>query len=310
MSNLQEHHTASKKLIVIGGPTAAGKTGVAIQLAQAFQTEILSADSRQIFRELNIGTAKPTDNELNCVPHHFINTCSIADSFTAFDFEREALAVLDKLFQSHEFVICVGGTGLYLKALLHGFDPVPDVSSETVAQLEQQLKQHGTEVIFKQLIEHDPVYAERVDKNNPHRIIRALSVCLETGKPFSSFLSGSPKPRFFKSLCINLTWPRELLYERINSRVDEMVEKGLELEARQFLDFRDLQALQTVGYSEFFEFFDGHIDREEAIRRIKRNSRRYAKRQMTWFRNQGEWRMMDAQDPNLIDQIKQLANKY
>ena len=276
------------KLLYIAGPTASGKTSLAIALAKHFKTEIISCDSRQFYREMNIGTAVPTAEELKQVPHHFVQHLSIHDPYSVGDYTRDALALLPQLFQAHEVVIMVGGSGMYADAVMYGLDEFPEVDPAIRPQLTAIYQQEGIEVLQDLLREHDIRHYHIVDKQNPHRLIRALEISLSAGKPYSSFLGKKQIPDFFTSKTVVIDWEREQLYERINQRVDLMVEAGLEEEARGLLEHQQLNALQTVGYREWFSHFNGHWDREKAIEEIKKNSRRYAKRQTTWFRRSTE----------------------
>lgn len=289
-----------KFLIVVGGPTASGKTAMAIRLAQHFGTEILSADSRQFFREMNIGTAKASAQELQAVPHHFINSLSIEQDYSVGDYERDALALLAKLYQTHQVVILAGGSSLYIKALCEGLDEFPEVPAEVRDAVENLYQQAGIEALQAELAQVDPLYFEQVDRANPQRLIRAISVYRASGQPFSSFRTQAAEPRFFTPIYIWLDTPREVLYERINQRVDLMLAAGLETEARNLYPQRQLNALQTVGYQEFFDCFDGTISHAAAIELIKRNSRRYAKRQGTWMRRDGFW---ETFAPSQYDEI-------
>ena len=276
------------KLLYIAGPTASGKTSLAIALAKHFKTEIISCDSRQFYREMNIGTAVPTAEELKQVPHHFVQHLSIHDPYSVGDYTRDALALLPQLFQAHEVVIMVGGSGMYADAVMYGLDEFPEVDPAIRPQLTAIYQQEGIEVLQDLLREHDIRHYHIVDKQNPHRLIRALEISLSAGKPYSSFLGKKQIPDFFTSKTVVIDWEREQLYERINQRVDLMVEAGLEEEARGLLEHQQLNALQTVGYREWFSHFNGQWDREKAIEEIKKNSRRYAKRQTTWFRRSTE----------------------
>ncbi len=278
-----------KHLIVIGGATATGKTAAAIQVARHFGTEILSADSRQFYREMSIGTAIPTTEELAQVPHHFINSLSVTEVYSVGDFEVQALSLLEKLYETQDVAVLVGGSGLFIRALCEGLDEFPDVLNEAVQTLEAQLKQSGIEALQAELKQLDPVYFEQVDLNNPHRLIRALSVCRACGKPFSSFRTQKKKQRFFSPIYVRMEVERPVLYEKINFRVDEMMRLGLLEEAHALYPLRHLNALQTVGYQELFSFFDGKCSLEQAVENIKQNSRRYAKRQSTWFRKDAHW---------------------
>ncbi len=271
-------------LIVIAGPTASGKTSLGIQLSQHFNAPILSADSRQFYKEMSIGTAKPTHDELNAAPHHFIDTLSIQDDYSVGDYEKDAITLLDKKFSKNNIAILLGGSGLYIKAVLEGLDVFPEVKESIKNYYIQLHLKEGVEVLQNELKEKDPIFYQKVDIQNPHRLIRALSVIKASGKPFSNFQNQEKKNRNFEPIIINLQWEREELYKRINDRVDLMMENGQLEEARSLFHLKDLNALQTVGYQELFEFFDQKISLVEAIELIKRNSRRYAKRQMTWFR--------------------------
>lgn len=280
-----------KKLIVIGGATASGKTALAIRLAQHFGTEILSADSRQFYREMSIGTAKPDEQELAAAKHHFIDFLSVADNYSVGDFERDALARLDKIFQEKELAILVGGSGLYLRAVCEGLDKFPDISPETKKKVEEEERTGGLLWLQQELARLDPQHFARVDQQNPARLRRALEVCLETDQSYSSFLGqGSRQSRGFQPIYIYLDWPRPVLYARIEARVDQMIQDGLEEEARRLLPFRDRSPLRTVGYEEFFDYFDGNLSLAETIEKIKQHSRNYAKRQVTWFSKHGDWK--------------------
>lgn len=298
---------STKKLIVIAGPTAIGKTAAAVKLAQQLKTEIISADSRQFYREMSIGTAKPNAEELTQAKHHFIDSHSITELFTVGDFEKEVLQLLDELFKTHDQVIMVGGSGLFIQAVTQGFDDLPAANSEIRQQLNQKLVQKGIEYLQAKLKEADPDYYDQVDLNNPQRLIRALEVFEATGKPFSSYRKASIKTRSFESIKITLDLPREELYDRINCRVDIMVKQGLVEEVRSLLPYRHMNALNTVGYSELFDYFDGKTDLDTAISLIKQNTRRFAKRQLTWFRKDKDMKWMMADNPNLIDEITKLS---
>ena len=293
----------AKKLIVIAGPTAVGKTAAAIKLALQLNTEIISADSRQFYREMSIGTAKPDAEELAQVKHHFVDSHSITENFTVGDFEKEALRLLDQLFKTHDQVIMVGGSGLFIQAVTQGFDDLPAANPTIREKLNGELTEKGILHLQSRLKEVDLNYYNRVDLNNPQRLIRALEVFEATGKPFSSYRKAATNTRQFKSIKIALNLPREQLYDRINRRVDLMIEQGLIEEVRSFLTYRHLNALNTVGYSELFDYFDGTTDLDTAINLIKQNTRRFAKRQLTWFRKDKDMKWMTADAPNLIDEI-------
>jgi tRNA dimethylallyltransferase len=270
-------------LVVILGPTGIGKTRLTIELAKEFQTEILSADSRQFYRELKIGTASPTPEELSEASHHFIGHISIADYYNASMYETEALELLEKLFDLKNPIFLTGGSGLYIDSLCNGIDDLPQVDQEVRKQWQHKFEEKGLDYLQQELLRFDPVHYEKVDLNNPKRVLKALEVCQITGKPYSSFLTQPKKKRDFVLLKIGLTMDREDLYHRINLRVDEMIEKGLVKEAEILYPSRHLNALNTVGYKELFDYFDGNSTLEKAIELIKRNSRHYAKRQLTWF---------------------------
>ena len=274
----------TSKLLYIAGPTASGKTDLAIALAQHFNTEIVSCDSRQFFQEMRIGTAVPSEAELAEVPHHFIQHLSITDNYSVGDFGREALEKLQGLFQKYETVIMVGGSGLYADAVMQGLDEFPETDPAIRTQLTAIYQQEGIEILKDLLQEHDLKHYQVVDKNNPNRLIRALEICLSSGKPYSSFLGKKTTPDFFTSQTIVIDWERESLYNRINQRIDLMLEQGLKAEAKGLYAQKALNALQTLGYREWFAHFDGKWDETKAIEEIKKNSRRYAKRQSTWFR--------------------------
>ena len=299
-----------KHLIVITGATASGKTSLAIQLANHFQTEILSADSRQFFKEMNIGTAKPTLEELKQAKHHFIDTLSIHDEYNVGEYERDAGVLLKELFQKHDTVIMAGGSGLYIKAVCEGLDHFPKVDDKFRTELRQLVEEKGIEVLQEELKELDPVYYNEVDLQNPQRVIRALEICRGTGKAYSSFRTSTDAERPFKTTKIAIKWEREQLYDRINRRVDLMLEAGLEQEAKSLFPFKHLNSLQTVGYKEWFDYFDNKTDREEAIRLIKRNTRRYAKRQMTWLRRESDIHYFEANDLAGIKKLVVPSNSF
>ncbi len=297
-----------KTLIVIAGPTAVGKTVVAIKLAQQLKTEIISADSRQFYREMSIGTAKPSDEELAAVKHHFINSHSITESFSVGDFEKQCLQSLEELFKKHDQIIMAGGSGLFIQAITKGFDELPVANAETRERLNQELAEKGIEFLQEKLKTADPDYYRQVDLNNPQRLVRALEVFETTSKPFSSYRKAVANKRAFRVIEIGLDLPRELLYQRINQRVDSMIGQGLVEEVRSLLPYRHLNALNTVGYSELFDYFDGKTDLNTATEFIKQNTRRFAKRQLTWFRKNKEIKWLMADRPDLIDAIsEQLA---
>lgn len=272
-----------KTLLTIVGPTAIGKTRMAIALATHFGTEILSCDSRQFFKELRIGTAVPSAEELMAAPHHFIQHKSIFEAYSVGDFERDAIALLDKLFKKHDVVVMVGGSGLYAKAIIDGLDDFPEVDEVIRQELNEAYAQKGIGYLQELLKTLDEVQYNQMDVQNPQRLIRALEVCRASGKPYSSFLQRKEKQRDFTSVQIGLTADRTEVYERINKRVDMMLEEGLLIEAQDMMPYKHLNALQTVGYKELFSFFEGECSFEAAIEAIKMNTRRFAKRQFTWF---------------------------
>lgn len=277
-------NTKRPLLVVVVGPTGSGKTDLAVAIAQHFHTEIISTDSRQFYRGMPIGTAQPSAEQLASVPHHFIADRLPQEELSAGAYEREALERLDRLFAHHEIVVAVGGSGLYIDALTQGFDELPSDTAELRATLTKRLDEEGLESLVEELRLRDSDYWEVVDRKNPARIIRALEVCIASGKPYSQQRTATRHTRPFDVVKIGTLWEREALYERINRRVDMMIDEGLEAEARSVYHLRHLSSLQTVGYREMFDYFDGTISQREAVELIKRNSRRYAKRQMTWFR--------------------------
>lgn len=273
-----------KTLISIVGPTAVGKTALTLELGRQFNTEIISADSRQFYKELNIGTAKPSQEELNQVPHHFINSHSIHDNFSAGDFEKDGLAKIDSLFQRHDLLLMVGGSGLFVNAVIEGMDDLPRPKEGLRELLNQTYKEKGINFIRERLSKIDPVYYKAVDISNPQRMIRAIEVFETTGIPFSIWRKNNKKERNFRTLSIGLNIERNLLYDQINQRVDDMINNGLLKEVETLLPFKEYSPLKTVGYTELFDYIDGKYTLEEAVAKIKQNTRKYAKRQLTWFR--------------------------
>ncbi len=291
----------SKKLIVIGGPTASGKTTLSIELAKYYNCPILSADSRQFYQEMSIGTAKPTAAELMQAQHYFINSRSIHDDYSVGDYERDALALTMDLFKTHEYLILVGGSGLFIDALTIGLNAFPPISDATKGYFKSIYQTEGLTKLQALLKEADPDYYELVDLENPVRILRALEVCKESGNTFTSFRSKTLPPRPFESTYFALDWERSVLYDRINKRVDQMIQWGLLDEAKTLYPHRALNALQTVGYKELFEYLDKKLTLEEAVELIKRNSRRYAKRQMTWFKRSSKYHWLDTQTNTYLE---------
>lgn len=275
------------KIIIIAGPTASGKTDLAIAVAKHFNTEIISADSRQCYKELGIAVAKPSVAQLAAIPHHFINSHSIAENVSAADFERYALAAAEKIFKRNNTAVMCGGTGLYIKAFCEGLDEIPETNPALQKKLREQVGEKGLDWLQAEVKKADPLFWEQGEIQNPHRLLRALEVMQGTGKSVLSFRQYKKKERDFTILKFSLELPREILYERINTRTDKMREQGLKEEAAGLIPFGQLNALQTVGYTELFDFFDNRISEEKAFELIKQHTRNYAKRQMTWFRKEG-----------------------
>jgi len=299
---------SKKSLVVVVGPTAVGKTDTCIKLAIHFGADIVSADSRQFYKEMEIGTAKPTVEELKAAKHHFIDTHSIEEDISAGRYEKMAIERLDEIYKKSDLAILTGGSGLYINAVTQGMAEMPSIGPEVRKELNERLEKEGLESLNTELQKLDPEYYDKVDKNNPHRIIRALEVCLGTGKKFSDFRKPEPKQRNFQTIKIGLNRPRTELYERIDLRMDQMIGEGLFEEAEKLFKYRNHNALQTVGYKEIFDYIDGLYDKDEAIRLLKRNSRRYAKRQLTWF-NKDEstkWFHPD-QTEEIIDYVKEVT---
>jgi tRNA dimethylallyltransferase len=284
-----------KTLIVIAGPTASGKTAYAINLAKKLDTVILSADSRQFYKEMSIGTAAPTEKELSQVKHYFVHHISIEDKYDIADYERDALHLLKELFKTHDQVVMTGGSGLYIDAVCNGIDEMPDVELEVREKVEKMLQEGGIVALCDELQRLDPAYFAIVDQQNPRRLQRALEVCYQTGKPFSLFRKGNAAKRDFDIKKYALLWDRQALIERINRRVDLMMEQGLLEESKALYPKRHLNALNTVGYKELFACFDGQYSLEEAVEQIKIHTRQYAKRQMTWLRKDSgyQWITID-----------------
>lgn len=291
-------------LVVVVGPTGVGKTAVAIQLAKHFRTEVISADSRQMYRELPIGTAAPTNEEMQGVPHHFIGNLTVTERADAGKWANEARVLLDQLFQKHEVVICAGGSGLYIDALLYGMDELPERDEKLRAELKALFEKEGIAPLQQKLKQLDPEYYAEVDINNPKRLIRAIEVCMVSGEKYSSMRSGVAKELPFNVAKIGLEMDREELYNRINLRVDKMMQDGLEEEARRVYPMKEHNALHTVGYRELFDYFEGKTTLERAVELIKQHSRNYAKRQMTWWRRDAaiQW-FANYQENAIVDFI-------
>jgi len=302
-------NTANKTLIVIAGPTAVGKTAIAIQVAKHYNTVVLSADSRQFYREMSIGTAKPDADELAAVKHHFIDSHSIKENFSVGDFEKQALALLDELFKEYDAVVMAGGSGLYIKAVCEGFDNLPVADPGIRHKLNQDFTELGIRHLQERLKEVDPDYYEQVDIQNPQRLIRALEVFETTGKPISYYRKSTVNKRPFNVVKIGLNLPRDILYQQINYRVDKMIELGLIDEVKSLIPHRSLNALNTVGYSELFDHFDGNIDLESALELIKQNTRHFAKRQLTWFRKDKDIHWLEADNEDVVLDIVRHAEE-
>jgi tRNA dimethylallyltransferase len=295
----------SKFLISIVGPTAIGKTALSIKLANYFNTEIVSADSRQFFKEMQIGTAAPSREELAAATHHFIHHKSIQENYNVGAFEKEALKTLDHLFQSHNVVIMVGGSGLYIDAVTKGLDHFPEVDSNIRQSLNLELESKGLAHLQNQLKDLDPLAYTTIAIDNPHRVIRALELCIGTGKPYSSFLNKKKINRNFKTITVGLIAERETIYNRINQRVDLMIQKGLLDEVKDLIPYKDLNALNTVGYKELFHYLNGDWTLDFATSEIKKNSRRFAKRQITWFKKDKEtlWNNFETPFEEIVENI-------
>ncbi|WP_029269615.1 tRNA (adenosine(37)-N6)-dimethylallyltransferase MiaA [Flavobacterium sp. KJJ] len=303
-----------KYLITIVGPTAIGKTALSIALAQHFECEIVSCDSRQFFKEMTIGTAVPNQEELNSAKHHFIQNKSIFENYTVGDYEKEALAKIEELFQTNDFVILIGGSGLYVDAILKGFDEFPEINLEVRSEVNSNYEKLGIEYLQEQLKNLDPDYYQKITAENPQtlqnpqRMMRFVEVCIGTGKPYSSFLNQKKNNRDFTPILIGLDAEREIIYNRINQRVDIMMNEGLLEEAKSLYPNNALNALQTVGYRELFSYFDGEFTLPFAIEEIKKNTRRFSKRQLTWFKRNENTKWFDyATDrKEIIDYIENL----
>lgn len=292
----------SKTLIVLLGPTGVGKTDISITIANHFNTVITSSDSRQVYRELSIGTAVPEKEQLEAVKHYFIHTHSIHDYFSSWEFETQTLELLAQLFQNKDQVLMVGGSMMYIDAVCNGIDDIPTIDPELRKEVFERYEKEGIESIRMQLKQLDPIFYNQVDLKNAKRVIHAVEVCLMAGKPYSELRTNSRKERDFRIIKIGLNRDREELYDRINRRVDQMIEQGLVEEAKAVFEYRHYNSLNTVGYKELFDYFEGKISLEEAIELIKRNSRRYAKRQLSWFRRDGaiQW-FHPEQEREIID---------
>lgn len=289
-----------KILLVVAGPTAVGKTDTSIALAQYFDTEIISSDSRQFFKEMKIGTAVPEPKQLAAVKHHFIQHLSIQDYYNSYDYEQDVLELATEIFAKKDIIVLTGGSMLYIDAVCKGIDEIPTITKAVRERVERQYEQKGLVFMQNVLKELDRTFYESIDLQNPKRVLHAIEVCLQAGQPYSALRKNTPQKRPFHILKIGIHRERENLYERINNRVDLMLEAGLEQEARELFPYRGLNALKTVGYKELFAYFDGDYDRMEAIRLIKRNTRHYAKRQLSWFRKDEDMKWFS---PDKVDDI-------
>jgi tRNA dimethylallyltransferase len=300
----------SKTLIVILGPTGVGKTDLSINIAKHFNTEISSSDSRQVYREMRIGTAVPEPDQLAAVKHHFIHSHSIHDYFSSWECEQQTMELLDTLFTKKEEVLLVGGSMMYIDAVCNGIDEIPTIDPELRKEVFEKYEKEGLESMRMQLKQLDPVFYNQVDLKNAKRVIHAIEICLMSGKPYSELRTNSRKERNFNIVKIGLNRDRQELYDRINKRVDIMIEEGLIEEARSVFEFRHYNSLNTVGYKELFEYFEGKISLEKAIELIKRNSRRYAKRQLSWFRrdNEIQW-FHPEQEKEIMNYLDQVIKK-
>ena len=296
----------NNKLISIVGPTGIGKTALSLEIAKHFQTEIISADSRQFFKEIPIGTAAPTTKELQTIKHHFIHNKSITESYSVGDFEKEAIDCITSIHKRKPIVVMVGGSGLYVNAVLNGLDEFPKVDPKIREKLNNELSNNGIDKLQEELKILDLKSYNSIDLNNSHRLIRALEICKGTGQPFSSFLNKNKVKRDFKTIKIGLTAERSFIYDRINKRVDLMLQQGLLEEVKSVFEYKDLNALNTVGYKEIFQYLEGNCSLEFAIGEIKKNTRRFAKRQQTWFKKQEHTMWFDFNEPysKIIEYIK------
>ena len=297
-----------KKLIVLTGPTAVGKTAVSLDIAKHFGIPVINADSRQIFKELKIGTARPTEEEMQEVKHYFVGTLGIEDYYSASLYEQQVLELLDKEFQSHDYALLSGGSMMYIDAVCDGIDDIPTIDDNTRALMKQRLKDEGLEALVEELKRLDPEYYEIVDRQNPRRVVHALEICVMTGQTYTSFRKRSKKERPFRIIKIGLDRPREELYNRINARVDQMMSDGLFDEVKQLYPKKELNALNTVGYKELFDYLDGRWPLEEAVERIKGNTRRYARKQLTWYKKDEQIRWFHPDDKQAI--INYISKDY
>ena len=300
--------STKRQLIVVVGPTASGKTDLSIALARHYNAPIISTDSRQVYKGLPIGTAYPTVAQLQAVEHHFIAELELTEEFNCGEYEQRALERLETLFETHDTVVAVGGSGLYVRALCEGMDNLPQADVQLRESLMERLQNDGVKALAEQLKELDPEYYAVVDRHNPARVMRALEVCITSGCKYSDLRKGERKERDFQIVKVGVTMPREELYDRVNRRVDLMIDAGLEAEARAVLPYRHCNSLKTVGYAEMFDYFDGLITLEQAVELIKRNTRHYAKRQLTWFRRDADVEWFNPADKEQI--IKYIDSRF
>ena len=300
--------SSAKTLIVITGPTAVGKTALCLDIAQHFGIPIINADSRQIYKELKIGTASPTSEQLQLVPHYFVGSLSLTDYYSASLFEQQVLEILSRQFREHDFALMAGGSMMYIDAVCDGIDDIPTVDDQTRETLKQRLKEEGLEALVEQLKELDPEYYAIVDRQNPRRVVHGLEICLMTGRTYTSFRKREKKERPFRIVKIGLNRPREELYDRINQRVDQMMQQGLLDEAKALYPMRQMNALNTVGYKELFDYLDGRWPLEEAVERIKGNTRRYARKQLTWYKKDPQIRWFHPDEKEQI--ISYISQDY
>ena len=300
--------SSAKTLIVITGPTAVGKTALCLDIAQHFGIPIINADSRQIYKELKIGTASPTSEQLQLGPHYFVGSLSLTDYYSASLFEQQVLEILSRQFRSHDFALMAGGSMMYIDAVCDGIDDIPTVDDVTRETLKRRLAQEGLEALVEQLKELDPEYYEIVDRQNPRRVVHGLEICLMTGKTYTSFRKREKKERPFRIVKIGLNRPREELYDRINQRVDQMMQQGLLDEAKALYPMRQMNALNTVGYKELFDYLNGRWPLEEAVERIKGNTRRYARKQLTWYKKDPQIRWFHPDEKEQI--ISYISQDY
>ncbi len=298
-----------KTLLVIVGPTAVGKTETALSVAEQLHCPIISADSRQVYRELKIGTATPTAEQLQRVKHYLVGHRSVADYYSAYEFEQDVLKLLDTLFVQHDVVLLTGGSMMYVDAVCNGIDLIPTISAEVRQQVWTEYEEKGLDFMLGKLHSLDPEYYNKVDKCNYKRVLHAIEVCIEAGQTYTSLRTNSKVERKFRIVKVGIERERVELNQRIGMRVEQMIEQGLEAEVRSCLPMRHYNSLNTVGYKEIFDYFDGKMSRDEAIEKIKTNTRRYAKKQMTWFKQNGNYVWFDATDNMLVDKIIALLDK-